>query len=800
MDDQDGSTAKVLPLQRRRALQVLAGGSIAPVLPTIGTATPPPVSATPASYNPVWTSQSTRSLDSMPCGGGDIGLNVWVEGGDILVYVSRSGAFDETNAYLKLGRLRLTLTPNPFTPAAPFRQELKLGQGHVEIAGGEPGAEVLVTIWVDVHAPVVHAEVAGDRPTVLTAAYESWRTADRPYTPAESSMHRSYDDAPVTPIAYADTTAFAGRDVLSYHRNRSGETAFDMVVHQQELDTVKDRMWNPLAGLTFGLMLRGRGMSPAGTVQGRYASTGFTGWRLRSDRPRRRHDVRAYCHIATVASHADWQRGLDAIVATDAAQGGAARRRTLAWWAEFWKRSWIRVNPGADARDVGWRIGRNYQVFRYQLGTNAYGAYPTKFNGGNFTTDPEYVDPAEALSPDFRRWSGGVFTAQNQRLVYWPMLKSGDFDMMDAQFGFYERARGNAELRTQVYWQHAGASFTEQMESFGLPCAFEYGWHRSWNTVGGADKGIQDSAYVDHLWETSLEFCLMILDVERYTGRDIARWMPLVESCLVFFDEHYRAQTRLMRGTELDADGHLVFFPGTSLETYKNTLNSVVTIAALKTVIGRVLALPSHYLSDARRAYFRAYLERIPPLPMRTMADHRTIAPAETFDRIQNVEIPQLYPVFPYDQYGLGRPDLQVAIDTWRYGVETPAQKNFISWHQDAIFCARLGLTDEAKAITIRKLDDSGRRMTTFWGPGHDWVPDHNWGGSGMIGLQEMLLQAVDDTIRVFPAWPQEWDVDFRLHAPRETIVEGSLRGGRIVKLTTDPPAPERIVLPDWAT
>ena len=35
----------------------------------------------------------------MPCGGGDIGLNVWVENGDILCYMSRSGAFDKIILY-----------------------------------------------------------------------------------------------------------------------------------------------------------------------------------------------------------------------------------------------------------------------------------------------------------------------------------------------------------------------------------------------------------------------------------------------------------------------------------------------------------------------------------------------------------------------------------------------------------------------------------------------------------------------------------------------------------------------------
>ena len=30
-------------------------------------------------YNIAWNSQSKNALESMPCGGGDIGMNVWVE-------------------------------------------------------------------------------------------------------------------------------------------------------------------------------------------------------------------------------------------------------------------------------------------------------------------------------------------------------------------------------------------------------------------------------------------------------------------------------------------------------------------------------------------------------------------------------------------------------------------------------------------------------------------------------------------------------------------------------------------------
>ncbi|MDE5727165.1 MAG: hypothetical protein K2H94_03435, partial [Duncaniella sp.] len=78
-------------------------------------------------------------------------------------------------------------------------------------------------------------------------------------------------------------------------------------------------------------------------------------------------------------------------------------------------------------------------------------------------------------------------------------------------------------------------------------------------------------------------------------------------------------------------------------------------------------------------------------------------------------------------------------------------------------------------------------RFPAFFGPGFDWTPDHNWGGSAMIGLQEMLLQTDGDKIFLFPAWPPGRDISFRLHAPGNTVVEAALRNGRLTMLKVSP-------------
>lgn len=734
-------------------------------------------------YNVVWTTQSQNSSESMPCGGGDIGLNVWVEKGEILFYLSRSGAFDENNVFPKFGRVRLKLSPNPFE-GGEFRQVLRLKEGNIEINGNIGGNKCTVKIWVDVFRPVVHVETESNQPVTVEAIYENWRINDLEWTNQRmTNASLAFRDAPMNAVIREDSISFEGNTVLFYHRNRD-ESLFDITVKQQGLDPVKGQLWNPLKNLTFGGMMVGENMKPAGKTSGKYTDTKFEGWKLQSIKPLRKQELKVYLHIENAPDVSAWKDGLAKNVKEEGAAQKTSKAKTLQWWSDFWDRGYIFINPEkADPKSPEWQVGRNYQLFRYQLGCNAYGKYPTKFNGGLFTFDPVYVDKNLPFTPDHRNWGGGTFTAQNQRLVYYPMFKSGDFDMLPSQLNFYLQALKNAEIRTQIYWNHKGASFTEQLEQFGLPLATSWGWKRPETFA----KGVEYNYWLEYLWDTELEFCLMMLDVERFNNEDITKYIPFIESCLTFFDEHYQSEGQLRSHQALDGEGHLVIYPGSAAETYKMAYNSSSTIAGLKTVLTRLLGLPDKYLTVEARKHWEEVLKRIPPIAFREMNGHKTISPAWTWSRINNQEIPQLYTVFPYGIYGIGKPDLEVAINTWKYGTDEARQKNFISWHQDPIFCARLGLTDEAAALTIKKLQDSERRYPTFWGPGHDYVPDHNWGGSGMIGLQEMLMQTNDKKIYLFPAWPKSWDVSFKLHAPYQTTVEGVLKEGKVVFLKVVP-------------
>lgn len=738
---------------------------------------PPDVQDTPShwteQYDVVWDTPSRSSAESMPCGGGDIGLNVWCEGGEALFYLARSGAFDENNTLLKLGRVRLRLEPNPFAPGAPFRQELCLRDGSVRLQG-EGGT---IHLWVEVHRPVIHADIVTDNPTTLTAAYESWRTEDRLLDKEERFQCLSFlgttpEQFPV--VTHKDTIEASDTQVLWYHRNDNADLVFDKEVTQQHLSGVRDQLWNPQKDLTFGGQLAGPGLTGAGISGGVYQETPFTAYTLRSQSTATRHALTITLHMAQTETVEGWKAGLKRVAEAEV-PAGEVWRSTQAWWEAFWDRSHIILNPGAGPDDPLWRIGCNYQLFRYLLGCNAYGEYPSKFNGGCFTWD------APPHTPDFRQWGGGSFTAQNQRLVYWPMLKCGDFDMMASQFEFYRRALPNAELRTRTYWGHAGANFTEQLQNFGLPVGEIYETHWGGHGLGprpGGEPGRLRNAWCEDVYDTVLEFCLMVLDVEQFTGADICAYLPLIESCMTFFDAHY----------PVDAGGKLVIFPGSACETYKRATNAASTVAGLQAVLARLLELPPQYSTPEQRARWAQGLDRVPPLPFRQRAGRTTLAPAEAWERISNEELPQLYSVYPFGLYGLGKPGLEIARDTWRFGADTPRQKGNFGWKQDSIWCARLGLTDEAQDLIAAKLADGQWRFPAFWGPVFDWQPDLNHGGSAMIALQEMLMQTDGRQITLLPAWPSEWDVDFKLHAPYQTVVEGKVRGGQVRNLRVTPP------------
>ena len=697
-----------------------------------------PSAASAADYKPkdyVWTTQSRNSSESMPCGGHDIGMNVWVEDGDVLFYVSQSGWFDENNTLLKAGRWRIHFDDQ--LVAGTFEQRLCLDDGAIYITLGD----MKIRLWADVAEPVVFCDISSKKKVKTTLSYESWRYKDRNITKAECQQTSYKWTLPDGTVTFADSIEVLNNNLHFYHQNRN-ETVFDYTVKREFLEEVKDQLYNPIGGLRMEGTMKINGLLYKGTHEGEYAGTDYRAW--------------DFCGETK-------KGGFSICLGKATCSAGISKKRSALWWHQYWQRSWIQTDNKEAAEMV-----RNYELFRYMLGCNANGQWPTKFNGGLFTFDPLYIPdglPENGKgTPDYRKWGGGTMTAQNQRLVYWPMLKSGDAELLKPQLDTYLRMLPTAKLWAQHFWGHGGACFHEQIENSGLPNPAEYGKPKP-----GQDRGVGRNAWLEYEWDTALEFCMMALQAREYapeTSWD--KYEPLIAECLKFFDEHYQYEANKRGAKTFDANGKLVIYPGSGCETYKMAYNPSCTIAALKAVLEK-------WGKDS------AMLYRIPEIPTRVIGGDTCIAPAIVWERIQNVETPQLYPVFPWRIYGSGRQGLQTAVNTYEKDPHALEMRSSKGWKQDNIWAACLGLTEEARRLNLEKLGSGPYRFPAFWDPGFDWAPDHNRGGTGMIGIQEMLLQETPEgELLLFPAWPKEWNAKFRLHATGGRIVEVEINNGKI--------------------
>jgi hypothetical protein len=775
------------------------------------------------SYNVIWNSQSKNSSESMPLVGGDIGCNVWLENGDILLYLQRSGSFDENSEYLKMGRFRVQLQPNPFEGETIFRQELKLSDGYIEINSERKGQanklNATVKLWIDVHQPVVHVDVEASQEINVSVAYESWRTEDKELSGDPSKRERfgafNLEGYPGKVIRTKDNIEQTGNGILFYHRNPKEKLIPEQLIRLQELEEFSDEITDDLKNRTFGGFLFGDGFIPDGTGEGKYQITPYKSWKMKSDKARKNHQITIATHIQQVETVEEWNDNLLRTVELSKKEQKKAFDKTVSWWNDFWNRSYIFIQPeNPDSTNPVWQMSRNYQLFRYQLGGNVFGEYPTKFNGGTLIFDPVLVNEKAAHDPDWRQWGGAVFTAQNQRLLYWPMLKSGDFDAILPQFELYRKGLPGATARVKKHFGHPGAVYCEYTSVPGIAFGDGWGWKNeynyrtrgeeipfgdpranaatSWNEP--VEKGVMANGSIAYHWESQIEHAYMILEYQRFTDSDITKYLPFIEQSLIFFDEHYRARQKMRNGNQVDENGKLVIYPSTACESYRGAKNPADVIAGLRACLKSILELDGKYLTAEKKKYYREFLNRIPEYAYDKVDGLTVIKPADSWIRESNQELPQFYPLFPFNQFQLGDDEIQFFKNA--YQVAPAFRKGTIqSWHQDGIQFARMGMTSEAADYNTRKLQDSPRRFPTFWGPGHDWVPDHNWGGSGMIGLQEMLMQCFGDKITLFPAWPKEWNVEFKLHAPNNTTVECCLKNGEIASLKVSPESRSKDVI-----
>jgi len=746
------------PSVRRGILLAIA--SILLAFPACSTKEYDPLQAL-AKYDVVWDSPSRDSWGTMPIGNGDIGLNVWVEeSGDLLFYIGKTDLWDDNSRLLKLGRVRFKISPNPYQQGRRFLQTLRLRNATLEVHYGEGEKLVRARVWVEANHPVIHVLVEGGQPLEVNASLEIWRTAPYELPSIEVSDVHFDQDVPGNqhfPTTVEPDTVLSGQKgrIGWYHHNKK---SVGPALSAELQDTQGFVQADPILNRTFGAVIRADGGKRIDDLN--LLSSGANA-----------HHFEIYVLTRHPSTPEEWIQAVDEAI-TNVSKIPLPLRLEAhrSWWKEFWQRSWIDIASAAPDDDT-YILTRAYNLQRFINACSGRGAYPIKFNGSIFTV-PNPGSPGDA---DYRRWGPGYWW-QNTRLPYMSMCTSGDFDLLEPLYRMYAGdVLEMAKYRTQRYFGHAGAYLNECVYFWGAAFNESYGWTpREKRTVVE-----NESRWHRWEWQGGIELLYMMLDHYEHTLDESLlreKLLPFAHEILTFYDLHYPT----------DGSGKIVMEPAQSLETWWDCRNPMPEIAGLLAVTERLLTLAGDNVGGDEKALWERLHSKMPKLPTREVEGRRMLAPAEKFATKSNIENPELYAVFPYRRVALGRPGIELAVEALNHRLD---RGNF-GWRQEDIFMAYLGLTDQAREYVVgrAKAKHEGSRFPGFFGPNYDWIPDQDHGGVLLKALQAMLMQTDGRKIFLLPAWPKDWDVNFKLHAPYRTVVSGQVRQGKVVALSVEPP------------
>ena len=693
-----------------------------------------------------------RPEQSLPLGNGEIGANVWTCGHDLFVLLSKTDAWSELGRLLKVGLLRIRPEHGCFNEKTVCRLDMRRGELNLSADG------IHVYAYVDANAPVCRVEIAFDDAAGCSAEWMNYR--EKPFIPdtADNSNYAMNPEDPSAPplcgiCESADQLYEDGRGIGQFHRNSA--SCYEFTMKRQMLDDFPGR--DPLLGLTFGAYVRAEGMLPEGRI-------------LHSVQPRERYAVDIFVSSKYTESGEEWMSWMREIADSDSPDRQAHR----AWWERKWQSSYIRMS-GSERAD---KVCEGYTCQRYLTLCAGRGRYPVKFNGSLFTCHPS-PHTEGAWNFDYRNW-GSPYWIQNTRLIYWNMLYAGDYREMLAFFRFYMEMLPVSVHRAARYGGWDGAIIPETMTMFGAYANRNFG-----DGTSVRMRGDVSNRYIRYHFEGELEIAWMMLCFWHHTGDRTfleKTAFPFAEQVLRFFLSRFEVW-----------DGKLLICPTSALETWQYCADDLPTVAGLKILTEDLLRM--EMLPETLDRLCRKLKEILPEIPTQMCEGERTLAPCRVkIDTVRrNVENPELYAVFPFDLYGVGKPELETARAAYRRREATES----CGWQQHGIQAARLGLSEEAAHEVFLHYSNTNPDciFPAFWGPNYDWTPDQDNGCSAGIALTQMLVQTDEDSVRVFPAWPAQEDVSFRLPIGRGNFLEAELRGGQVVRLHTDRPETRKLVI-----
>lgn len=740
-------------------------------------------STLPSQNNVVWTTPSEDSFGSMPLGNGDIGLNVWVEkNGDLLFYISKVDAFDAGHLLPKLGRVRIKM--EPALSVEKFKQTLSLIDASILVEAGD----VNFRIWVDANQPIIRIEGTSQKPRSATISMESLR----PLIDAAESL-------PESGTVGVNFNDYENRLAWCY-RNQSSSWGENF--RNQNTPEMVDKTKDPILHRTSGCLLKAEGFirENATTLKLKNKSTSFDcSVNVNSIQP---ENLQAWLTEISKPVQSDW-------------------KVHCAYWQSFWNRSYINITSGGegkfnldqcrftqfaqgskayeghkeiDARQNIDQINQRYALERFCQAAASRGVVPPPYNGSIFTMDMPagvlgFNKPKEnPVSPDGRDWAILSFMWQNTRHPYWSMAARGDYDAIKPGMQFARDGVDICRDHCKKIFGHEGAFIMEAS------------W---WHNVG-VFNWEQVPAHLHYHQLATIELPAIMCEYYEHT-RDrkflVEVLLPCADEFVKFYEVHFPKR---------DANGIMQMEGVGCAETYQGVTNPCTEIGCMKYLLTKLL---SFEIDDTRKEHWNKLLKAMPGVPLRTIRGLNLLAVGEKYNPGRtNCESPELYSVYPFRQVWLGQPEL-LANARQSFHVRTTSIDGTVDdqgtetggWQSAPVQAAYLGLPREAARLASINFNDQfihwndnidpntpypnrpRARFPAFWECKMDGTPDNDHGANSVNTLQSMLLQSDGDRIFLLPAWPENWDVSFKLCAANNTTIECEYHDGKVKSLKVSP-------------
>lgn len=441
---------------------------------------------------------------------------------------------------------------------------------------------------------------------------------------------------------------------------------------------------------------------------------------------------------------------------------------TESWWRGFWAKGFVHMHSGDGQADF---VEQNYTYFLYLMGASSRGKYPPRFGGMIWYTNG-----------DMRRW-GSQYWWANTNAYYRNLMPAGRMELMEPLFSMYSGMYDACALAAQQQWGAKGIWIPEttyfngpeklpddiaaQMRDLYLErkpasaMSEHFRWwsetenrHNSrWNFHADGkwdhghyvipDKGHGVFGHTSHIVGDAARIAALYWD--RYLFMEDQTWLrerayPMIQGAAEF----YRNFPNFKKGD----DGKYHIYHVNNGESNWDTPDTRSEISNMHLIFPLAIRASTILGVDADlRAEWQEISANLPPAPA---ARGRGPGGFGGF-------------IFGKDTAGAIEP----------LGADRELKMRFLNFNRTSGFIDVAGI---GGAQIFRN------RLRLREGPG---AIDAEHIGGLTSGIHSSLLNNTsmpgeDPILEVFPAWPSDWDTEFRLLAAGAFMVSSAKRNGTV--------------------